>query len=49
MIYSIDDLIHRRKKGADIIIGSDIRAIIAEINNNENPKIEIIAIILKKV
>ena len=45
----MDNLIHRRKKRADLIIDSNIIAIIAEINNNENPKIAIIARILKKV
>ena len=32
----MDNLIHRRKKRAEIIIGSNISAIIVEINNNEN-------------
>ena len=39
----MDDLIHRRKKRADIIKGSDIPPIIAEINNE---KIAIIARII---
>jgi hypothetical protein len=42
-------LIHRRKKRADIIIGSNISAIIVEINNEKIAIIEIIARILKKV
>ena len=37
------DLIHRLKKRADIIIGSDIPSIMAEINNNKNQKIAKIA------
>jgi hypothetical protein len=40
------NLIHRRKKRAEIIKGSNISAIIVEINNE---KIAIIARILKKV
>jgi sRNA-binding carbon storage regulator CsrA len=43
------NLIHSRKKRAEIIIGSNISAIIVEINNEKIAIIEIIARILKKV